>query len=85
MKNPFTKASATVVASIFGMGKISRYLVKQSTATRAYLFPLGLSGNGPTMSIVTLSMGLPTTCGFNGARLVVVVPLCMAHVLHAAT
>jgi hypothetical protein len=59
-KKPFTIASATVTASWFGMGKASTHFVKQSVATRMYLFPFAVTGNGPTMSMVTRSIGCPT-------------------------
>ena len=43
----FTSAVATVVASMFGRGYASTHLVKYSTATKRYLLPAGLVGNGP--------------------------------------
>jgi hypothetical protein len=44
-----------------------RYLVKQSMTVMMLLFPLGVLGNGPTISVVTQSSGLPTGMEPKGA------------------
>ena len=52
--HPFTNASATVSAVMWGMGIASGQRVNRSIQVRRYLKPLE-GGRGPTMSMCTLS------------------------------
>ena len=50
----FSKSdSATIRADLFGMAKISAYLVKASFIQRTYVFPWVLVRRGPIRSIAT--------------------------------
>ena len=80
--NSVTKASATVLASWSGNGYASDHLVKWSVTTRMYLLPVEEVGQGPLMSIATLSMGSPTLYCCMGALLFLEVGLRLAHTAH---
>ena len=55
-----TNTSAIVFVLILERGKASTHLVKQSVTTKRYLFPKEEIGEGPQISIWTLSKGNPT-------------------------
>ena len=58
---------ATVEAVWSGMGKQTTNLEKWSQSTKIYLLEALVSGNGPAMSVASISYGLLVEIGLRGA------------------
>ena len=62
--HPSMRALATTSASLQGIVTAVTYLVKPSIIVVMYLFPLAVSGRGPTRSIYSTSPGYPCLLGW---------------------